>query len=250
MSIMSLSDIYILKASDALDKQVIVFLGHFNHGKTTLLDALAGTDYCSIEKHGITQTIRTKTVLVNDVRCTIVDTPGQDIFFRMRNYGASVADLVVLVVAADDGICEQTKESIGIADEIDGPVVVCLNKIDKLEQQDTVSDRVNILIKELREYVILDSAEILPISALNKCGLNELRTSIKTIIERRSENLKAIAHLTKKDEDGSSITTATVINTWSSAREGSILHVVIRSGEIKVWLKRYLITTLRVFLHP
>jgi translation initiation factor IF-2 len=80
----------------------------FAYTKTTIY-LHAGTDYCSIEKHGITQVIRTKTIHIQGRDFTIVDTPGQDIFFRMRNYGASVADLVVLVVAADDGICPQTE---------------------------------------------------------------------------------------------------------------------------------------------
>lgn len=102
-----------LLEKQADDARVIVLLGHFNHGKTTLLDSLAKSSIASQELHQITQTVRTKTIQVQwktgeNRSLTLVDTPGQDIFYRMRNYGASVADGVLLLVAADDGVCVLT----------------------------------------------------------------------------------------------------------------------------------------------
>ena len=87
-----------------------VILGHFNHGKTTVLDQLGGTSVVALEDFGITQVIRTKFVKLNSNKfVSFIDTPGQDIFFRMRNYGASVADIAVLVVAIDEGVSHKGK---------------------------------------------------------------------------------------------------------------------------------------------
>eukprot|EP01041_Mallomonas_annulata_P012696 gene12696-26746_t len=122
---------------------VVCILGHYNHGKTTILDAFAGTTIAPNEKHGITQEVRTRRILLHTtttttttefniqsqsqpeipvnaetLAVTLVDTPGQDIFFRMRNYGAAVADIVLLVIGLDEGICPQTEECIGILESL------------------------------------------------------------------------------------------------------------------------------------
>lgn len=105
----------ILPAIDSNRRPVVVVLGHFDHGKTTLLDALCGSQIARHEVGGITQVVRTRFVSMTqfstpDLRqyVTFVDTPGQDIFYRMRNYGASVADMAILVIAIDEGVSMQS----------------------------------------------------------------------------------------------------------------------------------------------
>ncbi|CAB1120457.1 unnamed protein product [Ectocarpus sp. CCAP 1310/34] len=197
-------------------RPVVVLLGHFNHGKTTILDALRGpsSGIADREPGGITQEIRARTVSLEPTSgetaqntndddgaaslrsrsakvATILDTPGQEIFYRMRTNGARVADAVVLVVsvalcanfvlvsvsAAVDGVCLQTSESIGCAEELGLPAVVVLNKIDLLPNE-VAAQRVKELSAEVREYVAIQDAKVLPLSAHTGFGLDNLRTSL------------------------------------------------------------------------
>ena len=219
---------------------VIAFLGHFNHGKTSLLDSLGSTNYVSREKHGITQVIRTKRIDIpilvdgreTEYPFTVVDTPGQEIFFRMRNYGAAVADLVVLLVASDDGICPQTEESIGVAEGLGCPVIVCLNKIDKPEIV-TNSNRLPELEAGLREYTVLNTSSIVPISATLGTNLDKLKELLveKAIAIRNQSNQATQSGAGSLDKQ---FAYGTVVDTWTSQKDGTVLHAVIRRGEIKV----------------
>ena len=109
---------------------VITFLGHVDHGKTSLLDRIIGIDVVSGESGGITQHIRAYTIEKDGKRISFVDTPGHEAFTEMRARGANVTDIAVLVVAADDGVMPQTEEAISHARAADVPIVVALNKID------------------------------------------------------------------------------------------------------------------------
>ena len=109
---------------------VVTFLGHVDHGKTSLLDKILGIDVVSGEAGGITQHIRAYKIRNGDREIAFVDTPGHEAFTEMRARGANVTDIAVLVVAADDGIMPQTEEAISHAKAADVPIVVALNKMD------------------------------------------------------------------------------------------------------------------------
>lgn len=104
-------------------------------------------------------------VTINDVSFTFIDTPGQEIFYRMRNAGASIADAVLLVIAADTGVCKQTEECIGILESVNRPVIVCINKIDKPE---VTKERIAEVERDIRQFVALEKAVIVPISTKSK----------------------------------------------------------------------------------
>src|SRR5262249_8997594 len=152
---------------------VITFLGHVDHGKTSLLDKIIGIDVASGESGGITQHIRAYEIEKDGRKISFVDTPGHEAFTEMRARGANVTDIAVLVVAADDGVMPQTDEAISHAKAAGVPIVVALNKIDLPG------------INEQRIYEQLSRSELVPrpwggdtevikTSALTGQGIDEL----------------------------------------------------------------------------
>ncbi len=161
---------------------IVTFLGHVDHGKTSLLDYLMGINVASGEAGGITQHIRAYSIDKDGRKITFVDTPGHAAFTEMRARGANVTDIAVLVVAADDGIMPQTAEAISHAKAAGVPIVVALNKID-LEGVDQ-----NRILTQLTEQQLTPSewggdVEVVRTSAVKGTGMDELLETLLTVAE-------------------------------------------------------------------
>jgi translation initiation factor IF-2 len=191
--------------ADLVDRAPIVtVMGHVDHGKTSLLDAIRSTTVAAGERGGITQHIGASDVTRGDRRVVFLDTPGHEAFTAMRARGAKVTDIAVVVVAADDGVMPQTLEAIGHAKAAKVPIIIALNKIDK---PDSNPDRVKTELTEagvvIEEYG--GDTPLVPVSAKSRVGLDDLvdmillvadlqelkanpkRTAIGTIVEARMD---------------------------------------------------------------
>ena len=161
---------------------VVTILGHVDHGKTSLLDAIRQTDVAAGEAGGITQHIGAYQVEMKGRQITFLDTPGHAAFTQMRARGAQGADIVILVVAADDGVMPQTKEAIAHAKAARVPIVLALNKIDKANAN---PDRVKQQLAELE--LVPDewggNTMIIPVSARQKQGIDDLLEGILLVAD-------------------------------------------------------------------
>jgi len=161
---------------------VITFLGHVDHGKTSLLDRILGINVASGESGGITQHIRAYQIEKDDSKIAFVDTPGHEAFTEMRARGANVTDIAVLVVAADDGVMPQTEEAISHAKAAEVPIVVALNKID-LPGVDENKALQGLAANELLPAQWGGDVEVVKTSAITGEGLDDLLDTVLTVAE-------------------------------------------------------------------
>lgn len=201
---------------------IVTFLGHVDHGKTSLLDALIGINVVKGEAGGITQHIRAYEVNKDGRQVTFVDTPGHEAFTEMRARGANVTDIAVLVIAADDGIMPQTIEAISHAKAAEVPIVVAMNKID------TDGADPNRVMTQMTEYGLTPSewggdVEIVQTSAITGEGLEDLLETLLTVAElheyRANPNRTAMGVCLESEQQGD---------------RGVIVKLVVQTGTLKV----------------
>lgn len=201
---------------------VVVVMGHVDHGKTALLDAIRQTNVMAGEHGGITQHIGAYQVEKKDRLITFLDTPGHEAFKSIRSRGSRVADVGIVVIAADDGLREQTLEVIKLVQQEKLPFVIAINKIDK-ESADL--DRVK---KELSEISLIPedwggSTICVPVSAKAKTGINELLDMVLLVADM--EQLKADPSVPAK---------GTVIESHMDKNEGPVATVLIQNGTLNI----------------
>jgi translation initiation factor IF-2 len=201
---------------------VVTIMGHVDHGKTSLLDTIRQTNVAEGEAGGITQHIGAYTVSVRGKQVTFLDTPGHEAFTAMRARGAKVTDIVILVVAADDGVMPQTIEAIHHAKAAGVPLIVAMNKIDK---PDANPDRVK---NALSEHGLISEAWggdtiMVEVSAKQKTGLDTLLEMI--LLQAEVLELKADPHRQVK---------GTVIEAKIERGRGPVATVLIQSGTLRV----------------
>jgi len=222
---------------------VVTVMGHVDHGKTTLLDAIRKTDVASREAGGITQHIGAYMVTLDDGRkITFIDTPGHEAFTSMRARGAQVTDIVILVVAADDGVMEQTKEAIEHARAAGVPIVVAINKIDKPNAN---PEKVKSQLAELGLVPEEWGGDVLManISARNKIGIEELLELV--LLQAEMLDLKAAydrparGRVIESKLDKGKGPVATVIIQEGTLREGDAFVSGLTYGRVRAMFDSY-----------
>jgi translation initiation factor IF-2 len=202
---------------------VVTVMGHVDHGKTSLLDAIRKTDVASTEAGGITQHIGAYMVEHQGRKITFLDTPGHEAFTAMRARGAQVTDIAVLVVAADDGVMPQTREAIAHARAAQVPIIVAVNKIDK------PNARPEMVKKELSELGLVPdewggNTLFIPVSAKQRTGIEDLLEGILLV----AESLDTI----KANPNRAAV--GTIIESQLSKSKGPIATVLVQNGTLHV----------------
>jgi translation initiation factor IF-2 len=201
---------------------IVAVMGHVDHGKTTLLDAIRKTDVVAGESGGITQHIGAYQVKHNGKTITFLDTPGHEAFVEMRARGANVTDMIILVVAADDSVRPQTIEVINRAKFTNTPIIVAINKIDK------ETANITKVKQELAEHGLLTEdwggkTIAVEISAKNKIGIDKLLEMV--VLQAELEDYRA-------NPNGKTL--GTVIESHISQGKGPVATVIIQNGTLHV----------------
>ena len=218
---------------------VVTVMGHVDHGKTSLLDAIRHTGVAAGEAGGITQAIGASQVMINDRKITFIDTPGHATFTAMRARGAKVTDIVILIVAADDGVMPQTVESINHAKAAGVPIVVAVNKIDKPGAN---PDRVR---QELTEYGVIPEEwggqnMFVNISAKQKIGIDDLLETVllqADVLELKANpDTFASGNVLEAKLDKGRGSVATVLVTRGTLHVGDTLVAGLTYGRVRAML--------------
>ena len=218
---------------------VVTVMGHVDHGKTSLLDAIRHTGVAAGEAGGITQAIGASQVMINDRKITFIDTPGHATFTAMRARGAKVTDIVILIVAADDGVMPQTVESINHAKAAGVPIIVAVNKIDKPGAN---PDRVR---QELTEYGVIPEEwggqnMFVNISAKQKIGIDDLLETVllqADVLELKANpDTFASGNVLEAKLDKGRGSVATVLVTRGTLHVGDTLVAGLTYGRVRAML--------------
>ncbi len=201
---------------------IVTVMGHVDHGKTSLLDAIRNANVIEGEAGGITQHIGAYTIKYNDEDITFIDTPGHEAFTAMRARGAQVTDIAILVVAADDGVMPQTVEAINHAKAAEVPIIVAINKMDVAGAN---PDRVK---QELTEHELVTEewggdTIMVPISALKNEGIDTLLDDVLLVAEM--QELKANPEVSAK---------GTIVEAKLDVGRGPVATVLIQNGTLKI----------------
>jgi translation initiation factor IF-2 len=203
---------------------VIVVMGHVDHGKTKILDAIRKTDVVATESGGITQHIGAYQVHKNGRAITFIDTPGHEAFTAMRSRGARVADIAILVVAADDGVQPQTKEAIKIIQDAKIPFVVAINKIDKpeadVEKAKSDLSALGLLPEDWGGNVVC-----LPVSAKEGTGIDDLLETLLLIADLNKDSIMS---------DPGRLAIGTTIESKVNKGEGPVATILIQAGTLHI----------------
>ncbi len=201
---------------------IVTFLGHVDHGKTSLLDRIIGIDVAAHEKGGITQHIRAYRVTKDDRAIAFVDTPGHEAFTEMRARGANVTDIAVLVVAAEDGVMPQTEEAISHARAAEVPIVVALNKID-LPGANPQRAYEQLAANELLPSEWGGETEVVKTSATTGEGIDKLLETLLTVAE---------LHEYKANSDGPG--RGTCLEAELHEGRGVVVKLLVQGGTLRV----------------
>ena len=201
---------------------VVTVMGHVDHGKTTLLDAIRKTDVASGEAGGITQAISAYQVKVKDDYITFIDTPGHAAFTEMRARGASITDIIIIIIAADDGVMPQTEEVIDHAKAANVPIIVAINKIDKPEAN------VERVMTQLTEHGLTPESWggdtiVNLISAKSGAGIDELLDSILLVAE-----------MNEYKANPNRYAVGTVVESRLDKHLGPIVTVLVQNGTLRL----------------
>jgi len=221
------------KLKDAIEAQkedlerrapVVVVMGHVDHGKTRLLDAIRETNVVEGEAGGITQHIGAYQIEKNDKKITFIDTPGHEAFTAMRSRGAKIADIAILVVAADDGVKPQTVEAYRIIEKAGLPVIVAINKIDKADAnidktKQELSSQLNLNPEDWGGKTVMA-----PISAKAGTGISELIDMILLVADVEEDNIKA-------NPTGPAL--GSVIESNIDKGAGAVVTILVQNGTLK-----------------
>ena len=201
---------------------IVTVMGHVDHGKTSLLDKIRQTDVVSGEAGGITQAIGAYQVERNGKKITFIDTPGHEAFTEMRARGASVTDVVIIVVAADDGVKPQTKEAIDHAKAASVPIIVAINKIDKPEAN------IEKVTNELAEYGLT------PEEWGGSTIFNHISCKTGEGIDKLLENIILVSEMEELKANPSRYAIGTVIESKLDKKTGVVVSVLVQNGTLRL----------------
>ena len=202
---------------------IVTIMGHVDHGKTSLLDKIRNTNVVSGESGGITQHIGAYEVLYNnDNKITFIDTPGHAAFTEMRERGANVTDIVVLIVAADDGVMPQTKEAISHAKSANVPIIVAINKCDKQDAQP----------HKVKEQLLSEDLIVEDLSGEIQCI--ELSAETGENIDKLLESIILQSELSELKTNNETFAEATVVEAFIDKGRGPVSNIIVTNGKLSI----------------